>query len=71
MPSAASSDESRFGDYAEVAKRLGLTSSTVAVTVHRLRQRYRQLVRETVLPTVADPADVETEVKHLSAALRG
>jgi len=64
-------EESRFGDYAEVAKRLGMTSTTVAVTVHRLRHRYRQLVRDTVLPTVADPAEVDEEVKHLIAALRG
>ena len=62
-------EESRFGDYAEVAKRLGMTASTVAVTVHRLRQRYRQLVREAVIPTVAEPAEVEAEVKHLLAAI--
>lgn len=62
-------DESRFGDYAEVAKRLGMTASTVAVTVHRLRQRYRQLLRESVRPTVADAGEIESEVKHLVAAL--
>ena len=64
-------EESRFGDYADVAKRLGMTSSTVAVAVHRLRQRYRQLVREAVRPTVADPSEIEGEVKHLAAALSG
>ena len=61
--------ESRFGDYAQVAGRLGMTSSTVAVIVHRLRHRYRQLVREAVRPTVADPAEVDSEVKHLVSAL--
>jgi RNA polymerase sigma factor (sigma-70 family) len=64
-------EESRFGDYAEVATRLGMTASTVAVAVHRLRQRYRQLVREAVRPTVADAAEVDEEVKHLVAALKG
>jgi len=64
-------EESRFGDYAEVAARLGMTASTVAVAVHRLRQRYRQLIRDAVRPTVADPAEVDGEVKHLIAALRG
>lgn len=64
-------EESRFGDYAEVAKRLGMTASTVAVAVHRLRQRYRTFIREAVRPTVADPAEVDAEVKHLVAALRG
>ena len=62
-------EESRFGDYAAVAASLGMTASTVAVTVHRLRQRYRQLVREAVRPTVSDPAEIEGEVKQLVAAL--
>jgi RNA polymerase sigma-70 factor (ECF subfamily) len=58
-------DESRFGDYSEAAKKLGLTPSAVAVAVHRLRQRFRQLLREAVKPTVADPAEVDEEMKHL------
>jgi RNA polymerase sigma factor (sigma-70 family) len=62
-------DESRFGDYAEVAKQLGMTASTVAVTVHRLRTRYKQLVREAVRPTVANPAEVDDEMRHLVATL--
>src|SRR5262249_31903469 len=55
------SDESRAGDYAQVATRLGMTPTTIAVTVHRLRQRYRQLLREAVRPTVADPAEIDGE----------
>jgi RNA polymerase sigma-70 factor (ECF subfamily) len=65
------SEESHFGAYAEVAPRLGMTASTMAVAVHRLRHRYRQLVREAVRPTVADAADVDEEVKHLVGALKG
>jgi RNA polymerase sigma-70 factor (ECF subfamily) len=65
------SEESRFGGYADVAKQLGMSASTVAVTVHRLRHRYRQLVREAVLPTVADPAEVDSEVRHLTLILGG
>jgi RNA polymerase sigma factor (sigma-70 family) len=64
-------DDSRFGDYVEVAAKLGMTPGTVSVNVHRLRQRYRALLREIVLPTVAAPADVEAEMKHLVEALRG
>lgn len=64
-------DESRFGDYAEVATRLGMTTSTVAVAVHRLRARYKQLVREAVKPTVADAAEVDDEMKHLVAMVGG
>jgi RNA polymerase sigma factor (sigma-70 family) len=62
-------DETRFGGYADVAKQLGMTASTVAVTVHRLRARYKQVLRETVRPTVANPAEVEDEMKHLVATL--
>jgi RNA polymerase sigma-70 factor (ECF subfamily) len=62
-------DESKFGDYADVAKQLDMTPSTVAVTVHRLRSRYKQLVREAVRPTVADPGEVDDEMKHLIATL--
>jgi len=65
------SEESRFGDYTEMAARLHLKPGAVAVNVHRLRQRYRQLLREVVLPTVAEPEEAENEVKHLVAALRG
>ncbi|NOS72107.1 MAG: sigma-70 family RNA polymerase sigma factor [Verrucomicrobia bacterium] len=64
-------DESRFGDYSEVAGKLSMTASTVAVAVHRLRARYRQLVRDAVKPTVADPAEVDEEMKHLVAMVSG
>jgi len=56
---------------AEVASWLGLSKGAVAVTVHRLRQRYRQLVREEVAQTVARFEDVDDEIDHLVAALRG
>jgi len=56
---------------AEIAERLGLSENAVAVAVHRLRQRYRELLREEVAQTVADPAEVDEEMRHLRAALRG
>jgi RNA polymerase sigma-70 factor (ECF subfamily) len=43
----------------------------VKVTVHRLRRRYRELIRSIVSQTVNNPMDVETELGHLMAALRG
>lgn len=64
-------EESRFGEYAEAGALLSMTASAVAVAVHRLRHRYRQLLREAVLPTVADAGEVDSEVKHLVEALRG
>lgn len=64
-------EESRFGDYSAAAKQLGMTPSAVAVAVHRLRQRFRQLVRGAIKPTVADPAEVEEEMRHLVALAAG
>jgi RNA polymerase sigma-70 factor (ECF subfamily) len=43
----------------------------VKVAVHRLRERYRQALREEIAQTVTEPADVEDELKALLAALRG
>jgi RNA polymerase sigma-70 factor (ECF subfamily) len=57
--------------YTEVAQRLGTTPGTVSVTVHRLRQRYRELLHTVVCQTVNNPLDVEAEIGHLMAALRG
>jgi RNA polymerase sigma-70 factor (ECF subfamily) len=39
------------------------------VAVHRLRQRYRQLLREGIANTVADPAEFEEEMRYLFAVL--
>jgi RNA polymerase sigma factor (sigma-70 family) len=52
-------------DYRQVAVELGMRANTVAVYVHRLRQRLRQLVREELARTVGDPADVEVELHAL------
>jgi RNA polymerase sigma-70 factor (ECF subfamily) len=55
--------------YAEVGQRLGLGESNVKVTVHRLRQRYRELLREEIGKTVASPEAVNEEIKALFSAL--
>ncbi len=57
------------GEYQTVAAQLGTSSQTIAVTVHRLRQRYRELVRAEVAHTVSSPLEVEEEMRHLYAAL--
>jgi DNA-directed RNA polymerase specialized sigma24 family protein len=57
------------GDYAAIAKRLGVESSSMPVLVHRLRQRYRDLVREEVAQTVSSPVELEEEMRHLFAVL--
>jgi RNA polymerase sigma-70 factor (ECF subfamily) len=55
----------------DVAAALGMTAGAIKVTVHRMRERYRELLREEIAQTVAAPEDVEEELKHLLAALRG
>jgi RNA polymerase sigma-70 factor (ECF subfamily) len=57
--------------YAALAPKLGMTEGSVKVAVHRLRQRYRQLLRDEIANTVAQPGDVEEELRHLFAVLAG
>jgi RNA polymerase sigma-70 factor (ECF subfamily) len=56
-------------DYAAMAQRLSVTETAARVAVHRLRQRYRQLIRAEVASTVASPEEVEAEMHHLFQAL--
>jgi RNA polymerase sigma-70 factor (ECF subfamily) len=57
--------------YAEVAQRLETTAGAVKTTVHRLRRRYKQLLHDEVAKTVADPAEIDDELRQLVAAIRG
>ena len=57
------------GAYDSVAANLGLAADAVAVKVHRLRQRYGELIRAEIAHTVASPADIEEELRHLFDAI--
>jgi RNA polymerase sigma-70 factor (ECF subfamily) len=57
--------------YQQVADRLGLSVGAIKTTIHRMRSRYRALLREEVTRTVTTPAEVEEELRCLRAALRG
>jgi RNA polymerase sigma-70 factor (ECF subfamily) len=57
------------GLYQDVAAHLGLSEGAVKTAVHRLRKRYGQLLRAEVAETVADPHDVDDEVRHLLQTL--
>jgi RNA polymerase sigma-70 factor (ECF subfamily) len=57
------------GAYPKVAELIGMNANAVAVAVHRFRQRYRDLVRKEIAHTVADPADIEDELRHLLGLL--
>lgn len=63
-------DTAQRQDYSQVAGRLGLAPNAVAVAVHRLRQRYQQLVRAEVAGTVGTFNEVEGEMQSLMAAMR-
>jgi len=54
--------------YAQVADSLKLTEGAVRVAVHRLRVRYRELLRDEVRQTISDPAQVEEEMRTLFIA---
>jgi RNA polymerase sigma-70 factor (ECF subfamily) len=55
--------------YAETAARLGLSESAVKSGIHRLRQRYGDLLREEIAQTVESPAGIEEEIAHLLGVL--
>lgn len=55
--------------YAELATKLGVSEGTVKSAVHRLRHRYRQLLRDEIAHTVSGPEEVDEELRHLFAVL--
>ena len=55
--------------YAAVAARLGTTEGAARVAAHRLRRRYGELLRREIAATLAEPAEVDDEIRDLFAAL--
>lgn len=56
---------------AEAARVLGCNEGAVKVAVHRLRRRFRELVKAEIARTLQDPAQVKDELACLQAALAG
>ncbi|HEX3628160.1 MAG TPA: sigma-70 family RNA polymerase sigma factor [Verrucomicrobiae bacterium] len=56
-------------DYANVAERLGANEGAARVAVHRLRKRFREIYRQEISQTLADGADLDEELRHLTAVL--
>jgi RNA polymerase sigma-70 factor (ECF subfamily) len=65
------SGERSAAPYARLGEQLQMSEGAVKVAVHRLRQRYRAILRAEIAQTVATEADVEDELRHLFAALSG
>jgi RNA polymerase sigma-70 factor (ECF subfamily) len=55
--------------YARAAQKLGMNEGAVKVAVHRLRKRYRELLRAEIAHTVATAAEIEAEIRYLFAIL--
>jgi RNA polymerase sigma-70 factor (ECF subfamily) len=57
------------GGYAALGEKLQLSESATKVAIHRLRRRYRAALQAEIAETVADPAEIEQELRDLLAAL--
>lgn len=55
--------------YATLAQELNTSEGALKVAIHRLRKRYRELFRQEIADTVADPREVESELRYLAAVL--
>lgn len=55
--------------HADLAATLGISEPALRVALHRLRQRFRAILREEVSHTVAAPEEIDPELRHLLAAL--
>ena len=65
----ALSGERAFSSYAAAAAELGVSEGAARQAAHRLRKRYRELLRQEIAHTVADPSDVDEEIRSLFQAL--
>jgi len=65
------SAESAPASYEETARHLGLSQGAVKSAIHRLRQRYQELIRDEIAQTVTSAGEVDEEIRHLLAVIRG
>ena len=55
--------------HAEIGRQLDMTPGAVKVAAHRLRRRFRKILRAKIAETVSSPDEVEEELRHLFQAL--
>lgn len=55
--------------YTVLAREMNTSEGAIKVAIHRIRKRYRELLRHEIADTVADPAEVESEIRYLVAVL--
>jgi RNA polymerase sigma-70 factor (ECF subfamily) len=63
--------DAEHGEQAACARRLAIDPNTFKSEVHRLRLRFRQLLKDEIRATLADPSCLADEMAALFAALRG
>jgi RNA polymerase sigma factor (sigma-70 family) len=59
----------KSASYAQLAAKIQMTEGAVKVAVHRMRRRFGELLREEIAETVADPQEVDDEIRYLFAVL--
>ncbi len=62
--------ESSRTAYKDIASQMKMSVGAVTVAVHRLRHRFRNLLRNELAETVADPNEVDDELRHLISVVR-
>jgi RNA polymerase sigma factor (sigma-70 family) len=62
-------DEPGSPSQAKIATQLGMTENAIRQAFYRFRQRYQSILREEIAHTVATPADIEDELRHLIAVI--
>jgi RNA polymerase sigma-70 factor (ECF subfamily) len=60
-----------YGQSAAVAEATGVSKAGLSLAVHRMRRRYRELVRGEIAHTVSNPAELEEEMRYLLEVIRG
>lgn len=58
-------DGAATASQAEAARALGMSETAVKVAIHRLRARFRELIRAEIAATVNEPAEIADELRHL------
>ena len=61
--------EEAAASYAQIGESLGMTEGAARTAAHRLRKRYRELLRAEIAETVADPSEVDAEIGRLFESL--
>ena len=61
----------KVAPYKVVADQVQMSVGAFKVAVHRLRRRYREILRGEIADTVANPDEVEEELRHLINVISG